>query len=120
VVFGPQGRNGGGALFDAIEGRDRAAQVLGARTPFRVFGMLRTLFRHLCRRPVGLAQVGPQGKRKHPRPNRKLTTELDADPIKLFLGAIDPMNTQDLCPRCGRSGFARADVMSWKAFFYVR
>jgi hypothetical protein len=45
---------------------------------------------------------------------------LDADPSKLFLGAIDPMNTQDLCPRCGRSGFARADVMSWKAFSYVR
>ena len=62
----------------------------------------------------------PRANENIPRPHPKLTTELDADPIKLFLGAIDPMNTQDLCPRCGRSGFARADVMSWKALSYVR
>jgi len=32
--------------------------------------------------------------------------------IKLFLGAIDLMNPQNPCPRCGRSGFGRADVAS--------
>jgi hypothetical protein len=38
----------------------------------------------------------PRATENIPRPHRKLTTELDADPIKLFLGAIDPMNPQDL------------------------
>jgi hypothetical protein len=37
---------------------------------------------------------------------------LDADPIKLFPGAIDLMNPQNPCPRCGRSGFGREDVTS--------
>jgi hypothetical protein len=32
--------------------------------------------------------------------------------MKLFLGAIDLMNPQKPCPRCGRSGFGRADVTS--------
>jgi len=100
VVFDAQGRNGSGALLDAL----RAAQFLGACTPFRVFGMLRALFRHLCRRPVGgLARSGPPGKRKHPTPPSKFTTELDADQSsfsKLFLGAIDLMNPQKHCPRC--------------------
>ena len=44
--------------------------------------------------------MDPEGKRKQPTPPSKTYTELDADPIKLFPGAIDLMNPQNPCPRC--------------------
>src|SRR5258705_9611520 len=92
----------------------------GATEPRRSSGPVRPFeSSECCVRSSGTYAAVPldllkwtQGKPKHPRPNRKLTTELDADPIKLFLGAIDPMNPQNPCPRCGRSGFGRADVTS--------
>ena len=72
MVCGAQGRNGSGALFDAIKGCDRAAQILGACTPFESS--------ECCVRSSGtyaavpledLLEVDPQGKRKHPTPSSK-------------------------------------------------
>jgi Transposase IS116/IS110/IS902 family len=63
-----------------------------------------------------LLEIDPRANENSPRPHRKLTTELDADPIKLFLGGLEPMNPQDPCPSCGRSGLGRARDVNFSAW----
>jgi len=79
VVFDAQGRNGSGALFDAIKGCDRAAQFLGPVRPFESS--------ECCVRSSGTYAAVPledllevdRQEAKTSHASSKLTTELDAD-----------------------------------------